>query len=136
MAIKYIFVNGDVEIVDAGAYWDNIINGMQREEWKNDRKQQRHTVSYDAVTYEGEEYGYEDAYFVGDVLREKKELVKKIEHTLTPLQRRRVKQLYEGMTMLDIAQSEGVTRQTIHESMVAVRKKAEKVLQNYPDKTA
>lgn len=136
MAIKYVFVNGDVEVVDVSPYWDNIIKQMQREEWSNDRKQHRHTVSYDAVTYEGDEYGYEDAYFIGDALREKKALVKKIEHTLTPLQRRRVKQLYEGMTMLDIAQSEGVARQTIHESMVAVRKKVEKVLQKYPDKTA
>lgn len=136
MAIKYVFVTGEVEIVNAGAYWDNIINEMQREEWKNDRQQHRHTYSYDSIVYEGDEYGYEDNYFADDTVLEMEDRIKKVAHVLTPLQRRRVEQLCDGMTLQEIAQSEGVARQTVQESIESVRKKVQKIYGKYPDRTA
>lgn len=127
MKIDYSFVTGTVLIdVDVSPALEVEIKLMDQEEENLSKKYHRHTYSYDAAVYEGEDYGREDTYFDDDTHREMEERIEQIFGLLTPVQRRRVKKLVNGMTIKDIAASEGVKYKSVYDSLRAVKKKVEK----------
>lgn len=59
MKIKYQFTDETVEI-EVDEEWGNIIVDLDREEYNNNHRRDRHCYSLDSILYEGEEYGEED----------------------------------------------------------------------------
>ena len=140
MKIKYHFVDGssvEIDTVKEGVSptVEAELVRMQRYEWAISKGYSRHTYSYEANTYEGLNYGREDEYFEADELIEIEERVDNFLDTLTPKQRRYVEQLIRGKSINAIAKVEGVRPQTVHESIVSVRKKVENFYDKHPDKT-
>ena len=105
----------------------------QRDIWRTDKDAQRYTVSMDNATYEGASYGVCDTYPVlSESDDEDKELdVKERDawNSLTDTQRRRT-ELYKenGYNLTTVAKIEGVSPQTVKESLDASLKKFKKAL--------
>ena len=127
MYIVYRSVTGEVCKVPVPENLEEEVKKLQREQWASDKRNQRHTTSYDAKLYEGPEYGYEDTPFAEDDIREMAEKIDRLMSDLTIPQRNRVKQLLAGKNMQEIADAEGVKRQTVYESIKAVRVKVKKI---------
>ena len=127
MKIVYKFANGETATVEVPEELVEEMKKLQRDEWASDKRNQRHTTSYDSKLYEGPEYGYEDTPFAEDDIREMAEKIDRLMSDLTIPQRNRVKQLLDGKNMQEIADAEGVKRQTVYESIKAVRAKVKKI---------
>lgn len=114
-----------------------VLQESQREIWRDDKAEDRHTYSIDAAEYEGGDYGYEDSYFeptvaeqiAADLVLDARE--KEAWDSLTPVQRRRLEQYAKnGHSLTKIAEAEGVSVQTVAESINAALKKFRKILRN------
>lgn len=136
MKVTYRFVTGEYVIVDVPVTKavEKVIEETNRTAEANARWHRRHTYSIDGMVYEGSQYGMNDEYFMEEMLEEESARIKSLFGTLTPKQRRYVVQLYQGKSITDIADTEGVAVQTIHESIKSVRKKVLKIYKNHPDK--
>lgn len=114
-----------------------VLQESQQEIWRVDKAEDRHTYSTDAAVYEGVDYGYEDSYFeptVAEQIAADLDLdarVKEAWASLTDTQRRRVEQYAKnGHSLTKIAEAEGVSVQTVAESINAALKKFRKILRN------
>lgn len=94
---------------------------------------QRHTLPLDNATYEGSDYGKCDRYFVPTVAElcaadeEFDRRVKEAWGTLTEAQQRRTKLYREnGFNLTEVAKIEGVSVQSVSESIDAAFKKFKK----------
>ena len=74
----------------------------------------------------GEEYSYDDTYFEEAEDAEQKARIKKMLSELTEVQHRRCVRLARGSSIKEIARREGASVQSVHESIVAARKKLKK----------
>ena len=86
----------------------------------------RKNISLEGVVYEGREFSSNDTYFDDMEEKAQRDRIKEIFAELTETQRRRCIQLASGKSMQQIAKEEGVFVQSVHESIVAVRKKLQK----------
>ena len=123
MKIKYKFADGttsEVEVTDEiGAY----INESRKDEHAQNERQRYHCYSYDACSYEGSEYGVCDDYSFDDDCEEQRKRLKTAFSKLTETQKRRLKKYASGKTLQEIATSEGVSFQSVAESIESARKK-------------
>ena len=83
----------------------------------------RHCYSYDAIAYEGEEYGVCDEYAVEDDSEEQEARIRKAFSHLTATQQRRLRLYADGKTLREIAAIEKASFQSVSESIEAGRKK-------------
>ena len=128
---KYKFINVSPDVAAC-------LNESQREIWRIDKEIERKTYSFDSALYEGSDYGYDDDYFApteAEQLALDSELSKRAKKawaSLTPTQYRRVKLFQLNLKMVDIAQKEGVTEQSVSESIEAAYKKMRKIIKQKP----
>ena len=125
MKINYKFDNGDISAVEVPEDIGNIILEDRRKEENADRKWRRHCqYSIDALDFEGEEYGrYDDYGEVDDEQNHRQGILRDCFDRLTKVQRRRLLLYIKGMTLEEIATVEGVSFQSVDESLKAARKK-------------
>lgn len=105
----------------------NEIDNLQKEYWKLERRESRHTLHIDNLE---KLTCHEDVYFEQD---EPSEDIKAIAHGLaflSPLQRRRlVGHTLTGMSIADLAESEGCSERAIKYSIAAARRNLKKYFQ-------
>ena len=126
MKITYKSVTGEVTEVEVNEEIGNLILDSRRKEDSLNRKEQYHSYSLDAITYEGEEYADKHTPDV--------DLLRKIDNThfnevfskLTPTQQRRLTMYSEGMSYREIAEVEGTFFRSVEESIKAAIKKFKK----------
>lgn len=66
MKIKYVFLDGTVTEVEVSDEIGAVIIDSRKAEHAQDERHRYHCYSYDAIDYEGEEYGACDEYAVED----------------------------------------------------------------------
>ena len=125
MKITWKFADDTVSTVEVDEKVGTLILDSRREEENAERKHCRHCWSLDAITYEGGEYGAEDAYDFGEAdLMDKH--VREVFSRLSDDQRRRLLMLAGGMSIRDIAKKENVAFNAAYESVEAAKKKFSK----------
>lgn len=130
MIIKYEFADGTVSEVEVSEELGTYITASRREEKNYERKVRYHCVaSLDDYDYEGD-WLADDTYSPERKYMEEGEerLVNAFLDTLTDIQRERAKKLLDGMTMKEIAESEGKSQEAIFYSVEGIRKKLKKFL--------
>ena len=128
MKIKYEFVDGTTTEVEVSEEVGTVIVDSRRKESNLDRKERRHCYSYDAIEYEGEEYGAYDYYECMDESISRDARIRAAFDTLTEVQKRRLLMLANGLSMREIARREGIKHHAVMESIEGARKK---FLKNY-----
>ncbi len=130
MKIKYKFVTGEtMEIEVAEEIGTVILESRRKEHADNERHRYHAEFSLDDAVYEGSVFsspGTNPAEVVS-----MKESDKECEDRLlqlTPIQRRRLENLMEGMSIADIARAEGTSFNTVKESIESARKKLKKFM--------
>jgi hypothetical protein len=68
MKFKYYFVDGEKVTIDIeiSEQLEKAVKKAQKKENKSNRNHSRHSWSYSAILYEGDEYGREDIYIFED----------------------------------------------------------------------
>ena len=122
MKIKYAFLDGTVTEVEVSDEIGAVIIASRKAEHAQDERHRYHCYSYDAIDYEGEEYGACDEYAVED---------DSAEH-LTATQQRRLRLYANGKTLREIAAIEEASFQSVSESIEAGRKKFLKIFRQTP----
>ena len=128
MKIKYEFVDGTTTEVEVSEEVGTVIVDSRRKESNLDRKERRHCYSYDAIEYEGEEYGAYDYHECMDESIDRDARIRAAFDTLTEVQKRRLLMLASGLSMREIARREGIKHHAVMESIEGARKK---FLKNY-----
>lgn len=128
MKIKYEFADGTATEIEVSEEIGTVIIDSRRKESNLDRKERRHCYSYDAIEYEGDEYGKEDYYECTDDSIDRDARVRAAFYTLTEVQKRRLLMLANGLSMREIARREGIKHHAVMESIEGARKK---FLKNY-----
>lgn len=136
MKIIYKFADGSISEVEVEEEVGQAIIVSRREEENYERKMRYHCpVSIDKLEYEGLEFADQDTPMTI--------LERKIEHEqqktlndyvmskLTEIQRRRILMVAEGKTTREIAEIEGVAQQVVSKSIIATRKKATKLKEEF-----
>ena len=95
MKIKYAFLDGTVTEVEVS---DEIIIDSRKAEHAQDERHRYHCYSYDAIDYEGEEYGACDEYAVEDDSAEQTARIREAFSHLTATQQRRLRLYANGKT--------------------------------------
>ena len=126
MKIKYAFANGDYVEVEVEDKLGKIIEDSRKRESNKARHYRRKNISLEGIVYEGREFSSNDTYFDDMEEKAQHDRIEEIFAELTETQRRRCIQLVSGKSMQQIAKEEGVFVQSVHESIVAVRKKLQK----------
>lgn len=117
----------------------DCLDETQRQIWRTEKESLRKTYSLDGALYEGSDYGQEDDYFeptedeqlASDLDLERRE--KKAWDSLTDVQLRRVKLFQEnGHNLTAVAEIEGVSVQSVDDSIKAALKKMRKILKEKP----
>ncbi len=134
MKINWNFANGEVSQVEVSEEFGAIILESRRVEENLDRKERYHCFSYDAVDFEGEEYGSEDYYECLDSSIEENARVRKAFDALSEVQQRRLLMLASGLSIREIARRECVDHKCISRSIVLARKKSKKIFEKGPPK--
>lgn len=128
MLIRYIFADGSVTEVEVADDIGNVILNSRREEAAADRKEHRHCYSLDAIQYEGAEYGvYDPTDELYDDSEERAARVDAAFSHLSETQKRRLRMLADGMSIHDIARTEGKNYKSVYESIEAAKKKFKKL---------
>ena len=126
MKVKYNFVNGDCIELEVEEKFGKYIENSRKRESNKARHYRRKNISLEGVVYEGVSFSSNDTYFDDMEEKAQRDRIKEIFAELTETQRRRCIQLASGKSMQQIAKEEGVFVQSVHESIVAVRKKLQK----------
>lgn len=98
------------------------VPNTRQAEHAQDERHRYHCYSYDAIDYEGEEYGACDEYAVEDDSAEQATLIWKAFSQLTATQQRRLRLYASGKTLREIAVIEEASFQSVSESIEAGRK--------------
>lgn len=122
----YKFADGTASEVEVNEEIGAVILDSRRVESNRDKMEQRHCYSYDAVDFEGEEYGSEDYYECLDSSIEENARIRKAFDTLSEVQQRRLLMLASGLSIREIARRECVDHKCISRSIELARKKIEK----------
>ena len=91
MKIKYAFLDGTVTEVEVSDEIGAVIIDSRKAEHAQDERHRYHCYSYDAIDYEGEEYGACDEYAVEDDSAEKAARIREAFSHLTATQQRRLR---------------------------------------------
>ena len=130
MKITYKFVTGKtMEIEVADEIGTVILESRRKEHADNERHRYHAEFSLDEAVYEGSVFSSAGSDPADVVIR--KESDDECEDRLsrlTPVQRRRLEKLMDGMSIADIARSEGASFNTVKESIESARKKLVKLL--------
>lgn len=123
MKINWNFATGEVSEVEVSEEIGAVILESRREESNRDKMEQRHCYSYDAVDFEGEEYGSEDYYECLDGSIEENARILNAFGKLTKIQQRRLLMLAKGLSIREIARIEKADFKSVRESIEGARKK-------------
>jgi DNA-directed RNA polymerase specialized sigma24 family protein len=127
MIISYTFVSGNTTEVEVSTEIGSVITASRRDEDSAARKERRHCISLDAVQYEGSEFGAPD--FTDELFSdtyERSAAVRDAFSHLSDVQKRRIMMLAGGLSEREISRREGRDFKTVHESILAARKKFKK----------
>ena len=129
MEFTYKSVTGNITI-DVGEEWVAILQDLDREEYNNDHTETRRHYHFEALEYEGSEYGAEDEELVRLLETDAaKRAVEPALQQLTPLQRDVVKALfYRGTSAKDFAASRGLAEPTVSKAKKAAIKNLKKII--------
>ncbi len=129
MEFTYKSVTGNITI-DVGEEWVAILRECDREEYNNDHTETRRHYHFEALEYEGSDYGAEDA----ELLRlletdEARRTVEPALQKLTSLQRDVVDALfYKGMSVKEFAASREIAEPTVSKAKKAALKNLRKMI--------
>lgn len=136
MKIIYKFADGTVSEVEIEEEVGQAIIVSRREEENYERKMRYHCpVSIDKLEYEGMQFA--DPNTPMSILEkeikeeQQKALNDYVMSHLTETQRRRIRMKADGLTLEEIAEIEGVSFQSVDESIKAAQKKAIKLREKY-----
>ena len=136
MKIIYKFADGSVSEIEVEEEVGQAIIVSRREEENYERKMRYHCpVSIDKLEYEGMQFADPDTPM--SILERKieeeqqKALNDYVMSHLTETQRRRILMVADGMTTREIAEVEGVAQQVVSKSIIATRKKAAKLKEEF-----
>ena len=96
MKIKYAFLDGTVTEVEVSDEIGAVIIDSRKAEHAQDERHRYHCYSYDAIDYEGEEYGACDEYAVEDDSAEQTARIREAFSHLTATQQRRLRLYANG----------------------------------------
>lgn len=136
MKIIYKFADGSESVVEVEEEIGQAIIVSRREEENYERKMRYHCpVSIDKLEYEGMQFADPDtpiSLLEKEIEeQEQKELIDYVMSQLTEIQRRRIQMVANGMTTREIAEIEGVAQQVVSKSIIATRKKAAKIKEEF-----
>lgn len=103
MKIKYAFLDGTVTEVEVSDEIGAVIIDSRKAEHAQDERHRYHCYSYDAIDYEGEEYGACDEYAVEDDSAEQTARIREAFSHLTATQQRRLRLYANGKALREIA---------------------------------
>ena len=130
MKIKYGFVTGEKVVIEVPDDIGIVIQESRRKEHADNERHRYHAeFSLDDAVYEGSVFSSPGTN-PADVVS-MKESDKECEDRLSrlpPVQRRRIEKLMDGMSIADIARSEGAAFNTVKESIESARKKLKKFM--------
>lgn len=136
MKIIYKFADGTISEVEIEEEVGQAIIVSRREEENYERKMRYHCpVSIDKLEYEGMQFA--DPNTPMSILEkeikeeQQKALNDYVMNHLTETQRRRIRMKADGLTLEEIAEIEGVSFQSVDESIKAAQKKAIKLREKY-----
>ena len=132
MKIKYAFLDGTTAEIEVSDEIGAVIIDSRKAEHAQDERCRRHCYSYDAIDYEGEEYGVCDEYAVEDDSEEQEARIREAFSHLTATQQRRLRLYADGKTLREIAAIEEASFQSVAESIEAGRKKFLKFFRQTP----
>ena len=132
MKIKYAFLDGTAAEVEISDEIGAVIIDSRKAEHAQDERCRCHCYSYDAIAYEGEEYGVCDEYAVEDDSEEQEARIREAFSHLTATQQRRLRLYADGKTLREIAAIEKASFQSVAESIEAGRKKFLKFFRQTP----
>lgn len=136
MKIIYKFIDGTISEVEVEENVGQAIIASRREEENYERKMRYHCpISIDKIEYEGLEFADPDtpmSILEREIAEEQRRALNDyVMNCLTETQRRRVQMKADGLTLEEIAKIEGVSFQSIDESIKAAQKKAIKLREKY-----
>ena len=99
MKIKYTFLDGTMTEVEVSDEIGAVIIDSRKAEHAQDERHRYHCYSYDAIDYEGEEYGACDEYAVEDDSAEQTARIREAFSHLTATQQRRLRLYANGKTL-------------------------------------
>ena len=136
MKIIYKFADGTISEVEIEEEVGQAIIVSRREEENYERKMRYHCpVSIDKLEYEGMQFA--DPNTPMSILEkeikeeQQKALNDYVMNHLTETQRRRIRMKADGLTLEEIAEIEGVSFQSVDESIKVAQKKAIKLREKY-----
>ena len=136
MKIIYKFADGSISEIEVEEEVGQAIIVSRREEENYERKMRYHCpVSIDKLEYEGMQFADPDTPM--SILERKieeeqqKALNDYVMSHLTETQRRRILMVADGMTTREIAEVEGIAQQVVSKSIIATRKKAAKLKEEF-----
>lgn len=136
MKIIYKFADGTISEVEIEEEVGQAIIVSRREEENYERKMRYHCpVLIDKLEYEGMQFA--DPNTPMSILEkeikeeQQKALNDYVMNHLTETQRRRIRMKADGLTLEEIAEIEGVSFQSVDESIKAAQKKAIKLREKY-----
>lgn len=122
MKIKYEFADGTVSEVEVEESVGAVIIESRRREDNLSRKERYHCLSLDAFDFEGAEFTGEDTPESIFVENAEKERIADALDKLSEVQRHRLLMLADGMSIRDIARTEGVKHTPVLRSIERARK--------------
>ena len=132
MKIKYVFLDGTTAEVEVSDEIAAVIIDSRKMERAQDERHRCHCYSYDAIAYEGEEYGVCDEYAVEDDSKEQEVRIREAFSHLTATQQRRLRLYADGKTLREIAAIEESSFQSVAESIETGRKNFLKFFRQTP----
>ena len=126
MKINYTFNNGENSEVEVNEEIGAVILESRRKEENLARKERYHCVSMDNSEFEGVDFIDETTPAVLFMEQIDNEHIKETLNKLSEIQRRRLLMLASGMSIHDIARSEGTDYRAVYDSIKQARKKCQK----------
>ena len=127
MKINYTFNNGENSEVEVNEEIGAVILESRRKEENLARKERYHCVSMDNSEFEGVDFIDETTPEVLFMEQIDNEHIKETLNKLSEIQRRRLLMLASGMSIHDIARSEGTDYRAVYDSIKQARKKIQKI---------
>ncbi len=120
MKIIYKFADDTTSELEVSEEIGTVIMDSRREEANGNRRERYHCVPFDALDYEGKEYGTMD--FTEELLGGESRIQEALSH-LNETQRRRLFMLGSGLSEREIARREGVDIRAVIDCINGARKK-------------
>lgn len=126
MFIPYKLADGSTVMVEVTEETAAYILKSDRELANTERRERYHCpYSLDALTYEGEPYAWRETPEDVLIREEEREEISDALSVLTDAQYRRLLMKADGMTLREIAQTEGASVRAVRASLLLARKKLE-----------